>query len=146
MIRFTVLAVPVAQPRQRQRVVKGKAGSFAANYTPTKHPVNAFKATVRQALKESGELTAPIEGPVVLECRFYLPRPKRLMRKKDPAGAIPHTAKPDRDNLEKSLMDALKGLAWRDDSQVFDGPVSKWYAEKDGLPRVEVEIRSADSA
>jgi Holliday junction resolvase RusA-like endonuclease len=28
---------------------------------------------------------------------------------------LPHTSKPDRDNLDKAVMDALKGIAWIDD-------------------------------
>lgn len=136
MIKLTVPAVPVAQPRQRHAVI----GGHVRNYTPTDHPVQAYKATVRLAARDFG-LVEPIEGPVRVDIDFYLPRPKRLMRRKDPPGPIPHTAKPDRDNLEKATTDALKGLLWRDDSQICDGRVRKWYAEKNGTPRVEIRVQ-----
>ncbi len=136
-ITIRVPAVPVPQPRQRHAV----HGGFVRNYTPREHPVQAFKATVRLATQQAG--IKVIDGPVALEVDFYLPRPARLMRKKDPWGAIPHTAKPDKDNLMKALQDALSGLAWRDDGQIQALIARKWYTEKDGQPRVEIVIRPA---
>ena len=135
-IRLTVDTVPVAQPRQRVGVIAG----HAHNYTPAKHPVNAYKAAVQVAAREAGLPQPLLDGPLVVAMTFYLPRPKRLMRKKDPNGPIPHSAKPDRDNLEKSTCDALNGLVWRDDSQVYKGVVAKFYHEKNGHPRVEMVI------
>ncbi len=81
-----------------------------------------------------------LNGPVAIRAEFYLPRPKRLMRRSDPAGPIAHTARPDIDNLSKSLLDAWRGMVWRDDAQIHVLLASKSYAEKDGIPRVEVEI------
>ena len=134
MIRLVVAGVPVAQPRQRHAVVRGRLH----NYTPTDHPVNAYKAAVRLVAMEAG--IKPLDGPVAVNVRFYLPRPKRLLKKKDPDEALPHTVKPDVDNLWKSTADALKGLAWNDDSQVYRTTASKYYVEKDGMPRTEINI------
>ena len=69
------------------------------------------------------------------------PRPARLNRKKDPVGRIPHTSKPDRDNLDKACLDALTQLQlWSDDDQVCAGEVSKWYAAKDERPGAIVRV------
>ncbi len=141
VLRITVPAVPVAQPRQRHAVI----GGHVRNYTPAKHPVQDFKATLRMAAQETGLPPSVLEGPIEFEAMFYLPRPKRLMRKKDPEGPIPHSSKPDRDNLEKSTVDALNGLVWRDDAQIYDGRVSKWYCEKNGRPRVELVIKCKEA-
>lgn len=140
MTKLTVHAVPVAQPRQRHAVI----GGHVRNYMPKTHPVNAYKAAVMAAAAEAG--ITPMDGPVAVDVLFYLPRPKRLMRRKDPDGPVPHTAKPDVDNLWKSTADALSGLAWRDDSQVCRTRASKWYAEKDGVPRVEILITEISEA
>ena len=134
MVKLIVCAVPVAQPRQRHTVING----YIHNYTPKTHPVNAYKAAVMAVAAEAG--VKPVDGPVQVDVRFYLPRPKRLMCKKDPDGPIPHTSRPDVDNLWKSTADALKGLAWLDDSQVYRTTASKYYVEKDGIPRVEINI------
>src|SRR5690606_3372583 len=125
--RLVIPVVPVAQPRQRHAVI----GGHIRNYTPSKHPVQAYKARLQAAVMEAG-IHSVIDGPVRVDVDFYLPRPKSLMRRKDPPGPIPHTARPDVDNLLKSTKDALTGLVWRDDAQVCDGRVRKWYAEKDG--------------
>jgi len=52
-------------------------------------------------------------------------------------GIIRPTKKPDCDNVVKSILDSLNSVAYRDDVQVVDVTVSKWYSDE---PRVEVEI------
>ncbi len=70
----------------------------------------------------------PWEGPVEIDIDFYFPRPQYMLKPKYPRGAIYHTSRPDRDNCEKAVLDALKecGL-FKDDSQVCTGTVTKWY-------------------
>ena len=82
-----------------------------------------------------------MEGPVRVDILAVMPRPKRLLRKKDPNGLIWCLTKPDSDNIRKSVLDALKTW-WRDDSQVVDGRTLKVYAERNGHPRVIVRVRS----
>ncbi len=54
-------------------------------------------------------------------------------------GEIRPTTKPDLDNYLKAIKDALKGICWRDDSQVvaYREPFGKYYSAK---PRVEVDV------
>ncbi len=47
------------------------------------------------------------------------------------------TKKPDADNVEKVILDALNGIAWRDDAQIVDIRTVKEYGWQ---PCVEVEI------
>lgn len=140
---MTVYGSPISQPRQRHRKIKTNAGQeFVQNYTERGHPVQQWKADIKQAALAVGLLAALLEGPVALECRFYLPRPKGLMRKKDPPGPVWHTKKPDIDNLYKAVQDALAKVLWHDDNQVVSfGPRhGKYYAEKDGRPRLELAL------
>lgn len=138
-ITFRVPACPVAQPRQRHRIVANVKNTFVQNYTPTKHPVTAFKATVRLAAAAAytGE---PIYGPVRMDVTFVLPF-TGTRRKTKPNPRRWHTKKPDRDNLEKALLDALKGLVIADDKQVCCGEVRKFVAAADEQPHVDVTIR-----
>lgn len=141
MITFRVPAVPVAQPRQRHRALSLPGGRVVTqNFTPAKHPVQAFKATVRLAAQQA-YAGPPLEGPILLRLVFILPRPGRLRWKSRPMPRVRHTAKPDIDNLAKSVKDALSGRVWRDDSQVCGLVASKWYAAGDEAPGVEVEIQ-----
>ena len=57
---------------------------------------------------------------------------KAMLEKK-----IRPTKKPDFDNIGKVICDSLNGIAYRDDAQVVDGMVRKFYAEH---PRVVVTI------
>ncbi len=139
-ITFTVPAIPVAQPRQRHRLANGSNGkTFIHNYTPTKHKVNDFKATARLAANAAYS-GPPLIGPLKMSVVFVFPRPKAITWKTKPMPRLPHGAKPDRDNCEKSLMDALKGLLFTDDAQVCDGAVQKFYAAGNEQPHVEVMI------
>lgn len=134
MVTLIVPVVPVAQPRQRHAVIGGRV----RNYTPTTHPVNTYKAALMLAAKQQG--ARPLEGPLRVTVRFYLPRPKRLMRKKDPNSPIPHTSRPDIDNLWKSTADALRGLVWHDDAQVTITKAEKWYVAKGETPCVIIDV------
>jgi Holliday junction resolvase RusA-like endonuclease len=148
VISFTVLGSPVAQPRQKHRAIHTAAGGVTTmNYTEAKHPVQQFKADIKTAAVAAGLPPAPLAGPVILECRFYLARPARLMRKRDPEGHVLHTSKPDLDNLYKSVQDALKGVLWKDDSQIVGyGPDhGKAYHEKNGRPRLELTLYSLET-
>lgn len=145
-ISFRVPAIPVAQPRQRHRLITTKTGNqFVNNFTPAKHPVQDFKATVRHACREA-YAGAPLDVPIELRVVFIMPRPGRLIWKTKPMPRERHCSKPDIDNLLKSLKDALNEIAWRDDGQIFRVDACKMYAAGDEQPCVEVEILSGDCA
>lgn len=115
---------------------------FAHNYTPTKHPVNAFKAAVRLALRQAHR-GAPLDGALGMFAMFLMPRPKRMMWKNKPMPRCPHTTKPDGENLLKALQDAMTGLAYRDDAQLCQVKLEKWIARGDEAPEVRVVIFEA---
>ena len=138
-ISFTVPTIPVAQPRQRHRIMQAGGRTFAHNVTPTTHPVNAFKAAVQLAAREA-YAGPPLDGPVSLHVEFYFPRPGRLRWKKRDMPALLHDTKPDLENCLKSLMDALTGIAFHDDRQVAKVSAEKWYTDGGSGPRVKVEV------
>lgn len=51
-----------------------------------------------------------------------------------------YPGKPDVDNLEKSILDALNGLAYSDDSQVIQLSISKYYVTEHAGVYVHVVI------
>jgi crossover junction endodeoxyribonuclease RusA len=78
-----------------------------------------------------------ITEPVSLTVSFFLPRPKSM---KDPGRFVPHTNKPDADNLLKALQDAVTDAGiWTDDALVFASSVDKWYAREAIGAKVIVE-------
>lgn len=70
--------------------------------------------------------------PLAIQLEFGLPVPKSTSKKKASdmlCQIILPTKKPDIDNLTKSVMDALNGVAWHDDAQVVQLEARKNYAE-----------------
>lgn len=49
----------------------------------------------------------------------------------------PYLHKPDCDNIIKIILDALNGIAFKDDNQVSELQIEKRYGQED---KVEVEI------
>jgi Holliday junction resolvase RusA-like endonuclease len=139
MISFTVPGLPIAQPRQRTRVVAKKGKSFAHNYMPAKHPVNAFKAAV-QVVARAVFHGPPKHCPFVVRLTFLFPRPKSMIWKTKPMLRSWCRRKPDADNLAKSFCDALNMVLWCDDAQVVCLTVEKGICAGDESPGVFVEI------
>lgn len=138
-ITFTVAGAPVAQPRQRHRIIQAHGRVFATNYTPAKDPVQSWKSFVRDAAYQAG--AEIMTGPIKMAIVFFLPRPQSLCRKKDPEGTIPHTGSKDVDNLYKAVTDCLIGVCYRDDKQIFEARIMKFYHEKSSGPRAEIELQ-----
>ena len=136
-IRFVVPAVPVAQPRQRHAIIAG----HVRNFTPSDHPVQAFKATVRMAASAAYD-GPPLEGALSMFALFVMPRPKAKTKKRGGNPRYHHTGRPDVDNLMKSLADSLKGLCWNDDSQIAMSDIRKCVAAADEQPHVTVLINT----
>jgi Holliday junction resolvase RusA-like endonuclease len=114
-------------------------------YTPS--TANDFKAAVQAGAIEAGLMNKNLEGPISLNLVFRLPRPKghfgtgkNSSRLKETAPAW-HTSKPDLDNIEKALKDALSDIRlWRDDCQVCQVTKKKVYVDGMEAPVSEVSI------
>lgn len=133
---------PISQPRQRHRVISTKGGKpFVHNYTPSKAPVNDFKAAVALTanIARKGQF---FTGPVKVEIFALFTRPKSKTRKTKPNDPYEHTKKPDCDNIAKAVKDALTGVLWRDDSQVYDLRVRKWVGDGSQPPRTEITVEA----
>lgn len=139
-LSFVVPDVPVAQPRQRQRVAPG---GFVQNYTPTDSPVNAFKASVKRAANDAYR-GKPLSGPLSVSVLFVFPRTSGQIWKTKPMPRIWHTKKPDLDNLVKAVWDALSGIVWIDDKQICDARQRKKIASGDEQPHCVVVIKELE--
>lgn len=145
-IVIRVPAVPVSQPRPQARAFGGHARVHdrtsvkSADGTRKPHPVLAFKATVKMAAEQAYQ-GPPLTGPLRCDLEFVFPRTSNMIWKSKPMPRVWHTKKPDRDNLDKAVMDSLKGLMWVDDCQVCAGEIQKWIAAGDEQPHVVITIR-----
>ncbi|KXG78267.1 RusA family crossover junction endodeoxyribonuclease [Thermotalea metallivorans] len=134
MIRLTIPGEPVA--KGRPRVLK-----TGTTYTPKK--TKNYETLVKEIyVLQHNE--PPMEGELFLELKAYFSIPKSAPKKKQAAmirEEIRPTKKPDIDNLVKTVTDALNTLAYRDDSQIVEARVGKYYSEQ---PRVEIIIQSIE--
>ncbi len=134
--KFVVYGEPQALKRHRSYRMKGKP--MVMQYDPSKGDKRDFLSIV-----QSQKPDVPWDCPLHVEIGFFFSRPKshygtgknsEVLKVNAP---ICKTSKPDKDNLEKFVNDALNGVFWRDDSSIVSSTSVKLYSS---TPRVEVEV------
>lgn len=131
-ISFTVLGVPQPKGSTRAFVHNGRAVTTNAN-AKTK----PWQKQVAAAASVAFAMRAPTEKAVLLRLEFRMPRPKTVKR------ALP-TVKPDIDKLERTILDALTGIAYVDDAQVCTVTKRKRYVEFNQQPHVLICFEEVD--
>lgn len=131
-VNFAVPGAPVGKARPRV-TRQGHA------YTPQK--TKDYENLVRQCyLSQIGEIKFVGKKPleVLIEAEFPLPKstPKKKIGIMDETY---HTRKPDGDNLAKSILDALNGIAFEDDSAVSVLTVVKTWTAGDPVVYVHIQ-------
>ena len=132
--RLCILGIPETQARHRHF----KKGDFIGTYDPSAKAKKQLAMVVQDEAPE-----VPLTGPIALELIFYMPRPKNHYGTGRNAGKLKgsapywHVSRPDSDNLEKFVKDALNGIFWKDDSQICYTSTQKIYSDQ---PRSEIVI------
>ena len=119
-IAFKVEGKPIQQGSMRafnNRIVHNKSAELMA-----------WRSLVGQAAHKAG--CTPIDGSITISMRFRYERPKTVTRR------LP-TVPPDLDKQIRSIIDALTGIAYVDDSQVVAITATKEYGAPQG---VSIEI------
>ena len=133
-----VYGTPKGQPRPRAFARKMGQKFVARVYDAG--TADGWKGEIALAVRPHLPAT-PLIGAVLVDAQFLFPRPQSLMRKKDPAGRIPHTGKPDIDNLSKAALDCFTSVGFfADDAQVCGGDLFKWYVAKDERPGAQIAV------
>lgn len=161
-IVFTIPGAPrgKARPRATARIIwkDGRPEAVVSVHTP-KQTRDDEKA-VLLAFQRAHPNHLPFTGPVLLKFVAVHPIPaswpKRL-KEAAARGTLFCVTKPDKDNIEKLIVDALTppkrkrgstgpapsaiGYAWVDDQQVMGGGLKRYGSP----PRVEVTLQSLES-
>lgn len=109
-IAFAVEGKPIQQGSMRafnNRIVHNKTKELMA-----------WRSAVAKAAHIAG--CTPIDGAITITMQFFYERPKSVKRDQP-------TVPPDLDKQIRSILDALTGVAYRDDSQVTHITASKEY-------------------
>lgn len=137
-VKFTILGEPAGKGRPRFR----RVGSFNKTYTPEK-TVSYENLVKVEYESQCGGHRFPDDVPLDLRIVAYYSIPKSVSKKKRLlmlCHAIRPMKKPDNDNVVKVIQDALNLVAYRDDVQIVDCQLRKFFSDR---PRVEVTIQDA---
>lgn len=125
------------EPRPKERPRASVIGGHARIYTPK--TTETYENNIRKAwVQQNGE--EPLTGPVVVRIHFGMPIPKSVSKKNRIqmlGRKIRPVTKPDIDNLAKSILDAINGVAYKDDNQIVTLMAKKYYTE---IPCVRVIV------
>ena len=137
-LKFTVLGDAVGQGRPRFTMINGHARAYDSK--GSREEKAAIRLVAQQAMAEQGWTFPSPDMPIKVEIVSYrkVPRSKqRWFAEAGLHGDIVPLSKPDTDNVIKLYLDAMNGVVYPDDKQVYNMQVIKAYAER---PRAEVTV------
>lgn len=141
-VRFFVPGVPIPKGSAKAFVV-GKRAVVTHDNAKTKPWQRSIAAEAR------GVAPGLLDGAVRVELWFSMPRPKSHGKPGRKSWAAEHVTRPDLDKLVRTVLDALTGIVWADDSQVVEVAARKCYADDSGeRPAgvyISVRLYDADS-
>ena len=112
---------------------------FSNGHAFTRESTRNYEDAVRYIARS--RIKSVLTSATKLTVYFYMPIPKSWSKaKKEEArtGRIRPTFRPDIDNLEKAIMDALNdGIGYNDDSLVVEKHSYEYYSDN---PRTEIEL------
>lgn len=123
---------------------KGRPRFSRTGHTYTDSETVAYERTIAAWYRRAhGAFRWPVEAFLEVEVVAYLPIPKsatKAQRAGMEAGTILPSRKPDVDNVVKVVLDALNGVAYKDDARVYRALVTKYYGTD---PRLEIRMKEA---
>jgi Holliday junction resolvase RusA-like endonuclease len=133
----------VAQPKGNMRAIHIPGMKFPI-VTDSNRSVKSWSQLVAEGANRAIAALPPgdrgvLDGPVRLTVAFYLPRPKKYAKRGVP---VAHLTAPDWDKLSRGVSDALTHVVYRDDKQVVEAVIGKFYAEVDDVPHVDIRVES----
>jgi Holliday junction resolvase RusA-like endonuclease len=130
----TIIITEDAVAKARPRV--SRFGGQSRVYTPKKS--QEFEYVIRRRAEE--KIKKPMDGPISVEIDLQIKRPKNLAWKKKEMPKCYNTKRPDIDNYAKSVLDGLNGVAFKDDGQVAELIIRKWYHAGGERPTTTIKI------
>lgn len=128
------LSIP-GRPMGKQRPVP--APGHTRPFTPAQ--TVAAEKRIRALWERKFPGHTPLTRPIMLRFTAVFRIPELFTPAQKSAagdGQLYFTGKPDKDNIEKLVCDALNGVAWIDDAQIQGGGVKRYGSPE----RVDIEI------
>ena len=121
--------------------IRSRKGSQGAWYNPQEDIMRINERKVKEQLPDGFSIIKKNIPVIVNLIAFFLPLKKEITKEfleKIQNEDVYYTHKPDRDNIDKFVLDILSGIVFCDDDHVCDGSIQKYYTPDN--PRIEVEI------
>jgi len=134
---------PKSSSRARGTVVNGKQLFYEKKEDKRyKHLLTELLDIEFSDILEDGEL---IEGPIVLNMNLFKIPPKYIWEDERLLYLISKdilrpTTKPDFDNYGKIVCDVMNKKFIKDDSQIIQGNIGKYFILPDESPRIEIQL------
>jgi Holliday junction resolvase RusA-like endonuclease len=126
MVEFFIPITPIPKGRPR---FSGRGG-FVRSYTPAK--TRDYEKNIADFAREY--FPEPLQGPLAVSLTFNLPIPSSTPKKLATAlVGQPHCRRGDVDNFCKAVLDGLNGIAYLDDSQIWELAARKVYGLDPGV-------------
>ena len=136
--------VVYGEPQGKGRPKFSKVGDHVKTRTPDQTVIyeNLIKTEYRS---QCNGLQFPDQAQLDMRVMAFYQMPSSVSKKKRQQmldQKIRPTKKPDADNILKVVADSLNQNAYRDDAQIVDTQVRKFYSDR---PRIEVVIQVVDA-
>lgn len=124
---------PKTTAQQHKRIFKNKAGRMFLGTDAKGRATESELASIFLSAPPSPDF--PRDRPIEVKITFFYPyrkseRKSVVAREED----IPHTSKPDLDNLCKGCADVLTRCGfWNDDSQIYSISLKKYWSKRPGI-------------
>ena len=99
----------------------------------------AWRSLVSLMAKQAMKGENPTDLPVTVSASFCFSRPKSHYRTGKKSGILRDDApykkagKPDLDKLQRAIFDAMTGIVYKDDSQIWCVDADKTYSDEPGV-------------
>ena len=136
MVQIVIDGEPKGKGRPRMSTKTGRA------YTPK--DTASYENWVKLCYQEQARGIYLEDKPLRarMDCYYMIPKSDSKKKQREKLeGKIRPTKKPDLDNIAKIILDSLNSIAYKDDSQVVELEINKYYAES---ARVEILLSEVD--
>lgn len=126
---FVSIEIP-GEPFAKQRPRAVRRGKFVKIYTPNE--TKRYESKVAKVYRNRYGMKQ-LEDDICVDVEGIFSVPKSAPKKRQEGmldGTIPHTSKPDCDNMAKVCLDGLNGVAYPDDAAIVKLTVVKKYGSK----------------
>ena len=132
-IYFSVPGEPFAKQRPRA----ARKGRYITIYTP--RPTKEYEKKVIQNYRKRYKDQEKLDGNLYVKIHavFSIPKSTTKKERKILETGVPHTKKPDVDNIGKVCLDGMNGVVYEDDGSVYKLLIEKSYGSE---ARVDITV------